>query len=95
MHAHFDGFTTWRYSTCAGPGEARAAYVPQLGLQTAPGTATWDPSTPSWAPCTPPGPPRAALEVLKQRKIHVFYCVLRIAAGAVQSAPGALQEQPE
>ncbi len=38
------------------------------------------------------GTPGEALEVLKARKIHVFYCVLRIAAGAVQSAPGALQE---
>ena len=56
-------------------------YVPQLGLQVLQLSLS--------------GTPGEALEVLKARKIHMFYCVLRIAAGAVQSAPGALQEQPK
>ena len=56
-------------------------YVPQLGLQ--------------MLHLSLSGTPGEALEALKPRIILMFYCVLRIAAGAVQSAPGALQEQPE
>ena len=41
------------------------------------------------------GTPGEALEPLKPRKILVVYYVLRIAAGAVQSVPGSLQEQPK
>ncbi len=56
-------------------------YVPQRGLQMLQLSLS---STPG-----------EALEALKQRKIQVFYCGSCIAAGAVQSAPGALQEQPK
>ncbi len=53
-------------------------YVPQLGLQE--------------LQLSRSGTPGEALEALKTHKIHVLYCVLRIATGAVQIAPGALQE---
>ena len=56
-------------------------HVPQLGLQVLQLSLS--------------GTPGEALEALKPRKIHVIYCVLRIAAGAVQSAPGGIQEQPK
>ena len=41
------------------------------------------------------GTPGDALEAPKPRKIHGFYRVLRIAAGAVQRVPRGLQEPPK
>ena len=49
MYCCIDGFSTWGEVICARPVKFRRPYVPNMGSQTAPGTATWAPCTSTWA----------------------------------------------
>ena len=52
MYWCLDGILTCPDLSCARPVRFRRPYVPNLGSQTAPGTATWAPCTSTWAPQT-------------------------------------------
>ena len=49
MYWCIDGFSTCREVISVGSVNFRRPYVPNMGSQTAPGTATWAPCTSTWA----------------------------------------------